>query len=155
MNELDRKKMTVYERTLGHFIDKLRQFYSDLDSAIFSVKNIANNTYTAVTNLNDLNLELKTKIDFLIRESSSQNAQLEKFRVEIRNTLERNFTEQRERMKKVIKKLPDEEPIKFTETKGITGDATYSEPGDNTIRVLRSEPKIISFIGLGRLKVEL
>ena len=160
MNKLDRKKMAVYERTLGHFIDKLRQFYNDLDSAIFKVGNTANNTYTAVTNLNDLILELKTKSDLLIMESNSQNARLEKFRVEIRNSLERNFTEQRERMKRAIKKLPDEERPKFAKAEDITSGPPISFAETNMSGIYkfperRSEPKVISFFGLRRLKVEL
>lgn len=159
MNELDRKKFAVYERTLGRFVDKLREFSYKILEEIHGNRAYIRANVDSLAGLIDMAEKIESAIKQVRIELNHQNSNMEKFRTEIRSSLERGFTEQRERIKRLKKGLPDEEILEFAEAKEITSGPTF-DIGDHTAHIWPDrnivEPKKkVSFFGIGWVSVEL
>ncbi|HEC61517.1 MAG TPA: hypothetical protein ENI27_04615 [bacterium] len=230
MNEFDRKKFVVYEQSLARFVDYLRKYSYEIKEEIHGNRSYIKSNSDDLSGLIDMSEKIESDLKQIHIDLNHQNSNMDQFRTEIRTSLERGFTELRERIKKLkngeevkvikdfdelsvegmkeyikklkpwelqtlkryfpddkkdveTKKLPDEEPLRFTKAKEITDGPgpilipvdmsgkepefcrrkndpkfdgpIFSKPGDNTITIPKIKGKMLNFFGIGRLRVEL
>ncbi len=108
MNEFDRKKFVVYEQSLARFVDYLRKYSYEIKEEIHGNRSYIKSNSDDLSGLIDMSEKIESDLKQIHIDLNHQNSNMDQFRTEIRTSLERGFTELRERIKLLGKEPKDE-----------------------------------------------